>query len=374
MVRAHDSGRIIKGVKGCSPFAGFLHFDLVFSYTFDYMHTVCLGLVKHLGQLWNADKCRFFSNYATYKKFNKELADLKSPKIFTRSLDSLENSKDWKAAQCRDFLLFKGPAILEGKLNEEYHQHFLKISVAIGIFLKDSINENDLELASKLLMEFVFEFESFYGKTNMRFNTHLLTHIPMSVLYTGPLWCHSLFSYESMNHFVNNYIKGTHNIISEAALKISIKQQKLIGVSTSRRIEKKHLLNHNVRTNCNSRKIMANEYPDIALSEYREINNFVFKNDYFESYKPNKKTDDSYICLISGDLVRIEKILVKNNNIFVLVKKKYEVIKTTGHHNSVELNNSSTISILPVTNIKQKAIFFEEQKFFFVHPNMLEFF
>lgn len=42
----------INGVNGLSPMIGFQHFNLVHSFTIDYMHGILLGLVKNMIELW----------------------------------------------------------------------------------------------------------------------------------------------------------------------------------------------------------------------------------------------------------------------------------------------------------------------------------
>ena len=70
----------------------------------------------------------------------------------------LSTASEWKA-----FLFYYGPATLYGILPDQFYVHFMILVKAIGILLAESIVENDLVVAEKLLRKFYKCYEEYYG-------------------------------------------------------------------------------------------------------------------------------------------------------------------------------------------------------------------
>lgn len=373
MLAARSKKKCIKGVKGVNCFASFEHFNLNWSFGCDYMHQICIGNVKHLNSIWLSEKSKFFkenSSISSISSINEIMGGSKVPRIFTRPINNILESHDWKASQCRDFLLFKGVAALDGNLNDKYYQNFVKLSRAIFIFLKQSITELEFNLASQLIFDFLFEFENLYGETNMRYNIHVLTHLPLSILYNGPLWANSLFCYESKNHFLNRMLHGTYNVVSEASNKISIQQEKFIGVNLRRKL-KKRIFQSEIYSNSTVKAINSANFYGLDLTNYVEIKNIIFKGIFYERMAPNKKTDDSFVE-IDNELFQIIKIIVKENHVFFLVKNEFDVKQKIDHVNKLE-PCIPNFNIVPVNDLIKKAIFIQNSLNYFVLPNNIEF-
>lgn len=371
MLKSHLHKTTIKGVKGCSAFAGFKYFNLHWSFAFDYMHTVCLGNVKHLTGLWSGDKKIFFNDKTSVAAINNTMENSRVPGAFTRPLKNILESHEWKASQCRDFLLYKGPAALKGNLSTVFYKNFVKLSQAVYIFLKDSITETEFMIGSNLIFEFLMEFQLLYGISNMRFNVHLLTHLPLSLLYNGPLWCSSLYSYESKNHFLNLLINGTHNIVQESANKISIQQQKFIGVNLNRK-DKHYCYEGKIFTNSPAKNVEYNNAYGLNLAGYSEIRNIIYKSCFYEKFIEKKKTDDSFIE-INNELFQIIKILIKEESVYLLIKSQFVVEKRENHINFLKSKNYCEFKIVRVTDYLKKAVFIESSLNYFVFPNTIEF-
>lgn len=54
MTEAAASSRTVQGVKRPSALINLQHFDIVWSFTPDYMHCVLLGVTRQLTELWRA--------------------------------------------------------------------------------------------------------------------------------------------------------------------------------------------------------------------------------------------------------------------------------------------------------------------------------
>ena len=99
--------------KGPSPFAG-TQIQMVSQFPIDYMHLVCLGVMKRLLLLWMKGplKCRLGSRIIS--NISEGLLALKDniPSEFARKPRSLYETDRWKATEFRQFLLYTGPVVL----------------------------------------------------------------------------------------------------------------------------------------------------------------------------------------------------------------------------------------------------------------------
>ena len=67
---------------------------------------------------------------------------------FARQPRSLEELKCWKTAEFRQFLLYTGPVVLKGVINDNIYVHFLALSVAIAILLNKHKIKDPTNIAS----------------------------------------------------------------------------------------------------------------------------------------------------------------------------------------------------------------------------------
>ena len=118
-----------------SPFAT-LDFGLVCQCALDYMHLVCLGVVRKVIFLWIMGPTRTRLHSNTIYEISSSLISLAThmPKNFARRPCSLTEAKMWKATEFRQFLLYTGPVVLSGKLKRPHFENFL-LSVSMRLLL-----------------------------------------------------------------------------------------------------------------------------------------------------------------------------------------------------------------------------------------------
>jgi hypothetical protein len=98
-----------------------LGIGMVSQFVLDYMHLVCLGVVRRLIWLWQrgpvAMKCRLGANCIT--SISDKLVSLRAsmPREFARKPRSLNEWQRWEATEFQQFLLYTGPVVLLGKLS-----------------------------------------------------------------------------------------------------------------------------------------------------------------------------------------------------------------------------------------------------------------
>lgn len=93
---------------------------------------------------------------------------------------------------------------LRGLLDSKYINHLELLSASIYILSKENVTVSEIDYATKLLNTFCDQYEDFYG-LRYALNTHLLRHCGSNVKKTGPLWCHSLFGFESNMGVLKKY-------------------------------------------------------------------------------------------------------------------------------------------------------------------------
>lgn len=218
---------VVDGIKGPSWFAGLSSYDIIKGTAIDYMHGLCLGVMKTMLNLWfaseNSDKP--FSVSELVSKADKRLLQIHPPLEIGRTPRSIEHHrKYWKASELRSFLLYYGIPVLFGILSSNYFQHFAILSQASFILLQDSISEQELQQCERLLEYFCLMFPYLYELRYQTINIHNLLHLPQSVRELGPLWTHSCFHFEDKNGYILKMIHGTQNVASQIVTAVSFVQ------------------------------------------------------------------------------------------------------------------------------------------------------
>ena len=208
----------VMGVKGHSVFAKLLYpFDLIRAFAIDWMHCVCLGVVKYIMQLQlsEGNKDNVFFIGASKACLSHNLLSIKPPDIVGRLPRSLEDLMHWKATELKNWLLHYSVAVLHKILNPLYLFHWTLLVGGIGILSADSISNDDLRNADDMLQDFVLLMGVLYGPTKCTMNVHLLQHLAYYVSRRGPIWAYSCFAFEGMNAFIKPLVHGTHHAMEQ---------------------------------------------------------------------------------------------------------------------------------------------------------------
>lgn len=217
----------VKGVQNASAMVALPEFDLINGFTIDYMHCICMGIVKKIVSIWLDKKNKNQQYYLTEAKVaavDRFMSQIKPPSFFTRRPRSIKEFPNYKACEARAFLLyfFYPTFSFLCALPSKYIEHMQVLSAAVYTLLGTNITTEVLDDVHKSLIHFVSTFESFYSKENTVMNLHLLLHLRWTVQNWGPLWCQSAFPYETMNGVLTKYIIGpvrpVHQIITKYAI------------------------------------------------------------------------------------------------------------------------------------------------------------
>ena len=152
---------------------------MVKGFPIDYMHQLCLGIMKKLLLAWKRGNKEVRLCARQLDEISSGLVNLRSsiPKCFARKPRSLIEVDRWKATEFRQFLLYTGKVVLKGVLSATYYQHFLVLSVASSILISHHLTKVHLNYASDLLKYFVESANQLFCPEIMVYN--MLCLIPL---------------------------------------------------------------------------------------------------------------------------------------------------------------------------------------------------
>ena len=218
---AVSTGTSCRGVQLASPFLllNSCGFDIVDSFSVDYMHAVLLGVARQCARFW-FDGC--FSGEPWYlgrhiKEIDRRLTGICPPSDVRRLPRPITDRKFWKATEWRAWLLFYSIPVLSDILPLKYLQHWLILVECICVLLASRITFAEIELCKKRLAVFVKNVEVLYGCEHVSYNMHQLLHLPGTVANFGPLWCSSNFTFEDCNGQLLKLFSGTRYVPQQVA-------------------------------------------------------------------------------------------------------------------------------------------------------------
>lgn len=103
----------------------------------DYMHFVCIGVVKKTLNLWLSGPLNIQLSTRSVNSILKSLIEIRTsiPVEFVRKLRKLRFLSLWKATELRQFFLYISPVILKNHINKDIYKKFLTLHVAIRLLL-----------------------------------------------------------------------------------------------------------------------------------------------------------------------------------------------------------------------------------------------
>uniref|UniRef100_A0A1Y1MKV3 DUF4218 domain-containing protein n=1 Tax=Photinus pyralis TaxID=7054 RepID=A0A1Y1MKV3_PHOPY len=181
----------------------------------DYMHLVCLGVMKRLLQFWIKGRINLRLKEvdlisATFVNMKRSIT-----KEFVRVPRSLLEIDHWKATEFRQFLLYSGPVLLLKRLPAIYYEHFISLTVALRILIDPELCVTLNKYADSLLVWFVKYYGELYGHEFLSYNVHNLVHLAGDVIELGPLDTFSAFKYENYMQKIKQKLKNSGNYLQQ---------------------------------------------------------------------------------------------------------------------------------------------------------------
>ena len=141
--------------NGESPLSS-LKIGMVSQIVLDYMHLICLGVMRKMLIVWAKDTGPHRLSRVQIALVSETLLSYREhfPREFSRKPRSLKELDHWKATEFRSFLLYTGPSSLKGVLPKKKFRHFMLLHTAIYI----------LELDPGVTVEWIDYAESLIAK------------------------------------------------------------------------------------------------------------------------------------------------------------------------------------------------------------------
>ena len=198
----------------------------VTGFPIDYMHLVCLGVVKRILLTWKRGPRHVKLSSRQIKQLSNNLVELKGklPSEFARQPRSLEHVKRWKATEFRQFLLYTGCVVLKDVVSPPVYKHFLCLSLAISVFLEENgeIRNEYLDYANDLIRHFVSACPEIYGASFVVYNVHSLIHLVEDCRnFDCSLDDISCFPFENHLQVVKKYVRKAQNPLAQIVKRVS---------------------------------------------------------------------------------------------------------------------------------------------------------
>lgn len=296
------------------------------------------------------------------KILDQRITSLKPPSRINHKPRSICDRAFYTANEYRSLLWFYLRFALKGLLDQRLIVHFELVSSATYLLSKRELKKAEVIEAGNMLNKFVDQFEFFYGKNSVTINVHLLKHYIDSVLNTGPLWCHSLFSFESNMGYIKSLFCSNVDVVQQIAYNYCIQRTMEYSVNKDKLINPK--FNHVLRT---KKKGIAEEFCQILRASGLRLpsTDEMYDVGYTMSWKSESlkslsnsstRSADYFIELYDGTLGAIE-CFIKFQGIDYVLLKNYEVVKTNFHLKQIQQNRTEKHIVAKCETIKRKLIY-----------------
>lgn len=202
--------RVHRGCKGITSLVYlYPYLNLGTSVVVDYLHNALLGVTRshiYLDLRVTSGKKFYIGEPEKLHIINQRLMLIRPPTSITRLPRDLKDMKMWRATEWRTYLLVYGLVCMSEVMEHQNLEHFAMLSSAFYLLLQKSISEEDLQLAQRYLLQYVYYNQKYHGKTAMTYNVHLLLHVVSAVRSFGPLFCQNMFVFEGENRHLGQML------------------------------------------------------------------------------------------------------------------------------------------------------------------------
>lgn len=287
--------------KGVTPLANITNLGLVTSFPLDYMHSVCLGVMKKLILLWR-DGSRLFRLTPEKKlilddrmnEINKKFW----PSDFNRKPRSISEVEYWKAKEYRQFLLYIAPVVLHDLLPKHVYCNFLLLKFGIMILLSSFLNKEYNSYAKDLLHLFVRHTQQIYGNQFCIYNVHTLIHLADDARHFSSLENINCFPFENYLYQLKRMLRKSNEPLQQVIHRLT---------------ERDNIMSRDT----NNTMTYLGGKPTVE-----EMNRKVYPRLKFKGFTISSKFADSCIYHRDG-IMRIRKIYQQEKDIF-LVGTEYQ--------------------------------------------------
>lgn len=231
-----DNGEILchdeaKGIIGRSLFLDIPYFDPVKGYPTEYLHSVCIGVVKRVIVLtFNVGESRpriTTRKLSSTDQFNRLMLLVQSPREYSRRARNLDFSVI-KGQEFRNYVIVFFPIIIlciEEGAEERKLWLILAYMIRACIIPNNEYANIDPSVVKECGRQFYTLYEQLFGPHNCSYNTHVVSsHIDLMRVH-GPLTLTSAFGFESFyGEMRHSFVPGTVSPLKQILEKTLIKK------------------------------------------------------------------------------------------------------------------------------------------------------
>lgn len=358
------------GLKGLSCMIAFKYFDLGSSFTVDWMHGSLLGIMKLLLDIWMGKKHLVYNEGEKYRfkcmsrsnrmSLHRRIISVKPPTRISHKPRSLLDRSFYTANEYRSLLWYYLKFALKGLLDHRIVEHFTLLSNATYILSKTRITREEIKEADIMLNRFADEFECIYGKNAITINIHSLRHYANTVSTAGPLWAHSLFTFESnMGELKRSFVSNV-DVVEQIAFNYCVKRfaENFDIGSTQSKQTSEILRAKPIKVDEKFKKILVESGIQPSPTDTYFIGyEMSWRGQVLKSSSSTiTKSVDYFIELKDKTIGVIEFFIQVNEDQFVL-SREYEVINEYGHLKQVKRKIADEYQLSNCREIHQKLIF-----------------
>jgi len=198
-----------KGVKGHSPLACLPVFDIVNSFSPDFVGACLLGVVKNWTKtiLDAENMLKPFYVGRSIEKVDQMLRQI----VATPPPKELSDLAQWTAADFRKWLFFYSVPCLKSILDDVYFDHHCLLVEAMYTLDKSFVSLAEIISSKELLQRYCAKYAKLYGPPKTaadRLNLHMLLHFADSCEFIGPLWATSSSIFEKASEDLRSLMQG----------------------------------------------------------------------------------------------------------------------------------------------------------------------
>jgi hypothetical protein len=288
-----------------------LDINMIECFSLDYMHLVCLGVMRKL--LWTWIRGSLFVGGRRIRLGWRNIILISARLLalveniscdFARKPRSLKELARWKATELRQFLLYTGPIVLKGILDEDLYNHFMLLHVAIKILVDKELCEQYSAYARDLIVLFVQQCEEYYGKEFISYNVHNLLHLTDDVVRNGPLDGFALFDFENLLQEVKGHLRKHDKPLQQIIRRLVERERNLLLPSAQ-------------EANQTCLKQKHSSGPVIGQDEVVQFHFLQYKSWTFRC----NNTSDGWVMLSDNKLVKVLNFVQSPSGISIIGKR-----------------------------------------------------
>ncbi|XP_047130481.2 uncharacterized protein LOC124810173 [Hydra vulgaris] len=292
---------------GKSPLVAIPSLGMISQVPADYMHLVCLGVMKKMVFMWLKGPLATRLGPRVVKDLSEKLVDMRPyiPLEFARKPRPFHEFERWKATEFRQLLLYTGMVCFDGILSPPLYNNFMLLSVAMSILLSEFLCKKYASYAHNLLLLFVEHVSEVYGREVITYNMHGLVHLSNDAKKFGPLDNISSFPFENYLSQLKKLVRKPHMPLQQIVRRLGEKR----AIQQKQKNESEHNSTYFKKEHYNGPVVKSLK----VCAQYKEL---------FTKRWCIKITDgDNCFSLNNGKVIIVQNIVKTAEQSFILYKQ-----------------------------------------------------